>query len=303
MVKNTFLNNLLSTAKSKKASILLPEISDSRIKEAIVKLKEKGINIPNINDFDCNNDKYINFLLSKKFSANWPYEELINYLDNPINKALVILACNDVDGVVAGCTVPTSDIIRAAIRIVGVNKNSKWVSSIFILQSPLTSRILTYGDCAVIPEPNSEQLAYIAKDASYFHKLLTNNTPKVAFLSFSTNGSANHYRIDKVREAVQIFSKKFPNIIHEGEIQFDAAISPEISKNKNKDSILKGEANVFIFPNLDAGNISYKITNQLAGYSAWGPLLQGLNKPVHDLSRSCTIDEIVNIATITALQS
>ena len=303
MSKNTFLSDLLKKAKSKKASILLPEVSDIRIKQAIIKLKEQGFKMPDINDFSCNDDKYIDFLLKRKFTVNWPEKEICNYLKNPINKALVILACNDIDGVVAGCTVPTSDVIRSAIRVIGVDKHSKWVSSIFLLKSPSSSKILTYGDCAVIPEPTSEQLAYIAKDASYFHRLITGDEPKVAFLSFSTNGSANHYRIDKVREAVEIFSRKFPNILHEGEIQFDAAVSAEISKNKNKNSTLKGEANVFIFPNLDAGNISYKITNHLAGYSAWGPLLQGLNKPVHDLSRGCTIDEIISTVLITALQN
>ena len=302
MDQNNFVNNLIRSAKSKKAAILLPEIIDPRIEKATKKLKKIGINVPNINDFNSNNDKYIDFLLKRKFTSNWPDEEILNYLNNPINKALVALSCNDVDGVIAGCTVPTSNIIRSAIRIVGVNKGSKWISSIFVMQSSKNSKILTYGDCAVIPEPSSEQLAYIAKDAASFHELLTKDKAKVAFLSFSTNGSASHYRIDKVKEAVKIFSKKFPNILHEGEIQFDAAISPEVSKNKNKDSVLKGEANVFIFPNLDAGNISYKITSQLAGYNAWGPLLQGLNKPVHDLSRSCTVDEIVNIAAITALQ-
>ena len=303
MFKDKFLNNLLQKAKSKKASILLPELSDARIKQATIKLKEEGFDMPSITDFSCNDDKYIDFLLKRKFTANWPEKEILNYLNNPINRALVMLACNDIDGVVAGCTVPTSDVIRSAIRIIGVDKHSKWVSSIFLLKSPSSPKILTYGDCAVIPEPSPEQLAYIAKDASYFHKLLTSDEPKVAFLSFSTNGSANHYRIDKVREAVEIFSKKFPNIVHEGEIQFDAAISAEVAEKKNKNSVLKGEANVFIYPNLDAGNISYKITNQLAGYSAWGPFLQGLNQPVHDLSRSCTVDEIISTVAITALQN
>ena len=131
---------------------------------------------------------------------------------------------------------------------------------------------------------------------------MTKEDPKVAFLSFSTNGSASHYRIDKVKDAVSIFSKKNPDIIHEGEIQFDAAISPTISNKKNPNSKLSGEANVFVFPNLDAANISYKIARELAGYSACGPLLQGMDKPVHDLSRSCSIEDIINVSIITAIQ-
>ena len=134
------------------------------------------------------------------------------------------------------------------------------------------------------------------------HQLITNEKPRVAFLSFSTNKSANHYRVDRVRQAVEIFGKKFPEIMHEGEIQFDAAVSNDIAKRKNINTKLKGSANVFIFPNLDAGNISYKITRQLAGFDAWGPLLQGLNRPVHDLSRGCSIDDIMNVVAITSIQ-
>ncbi len=299
---DNFFNQLALKALSKNPSILLPESSDSRVKDAIIKLKEIGFNIPKINDFNKNNQFYIDYLYNQKFTNNWPEEEIIKYLDNPINKALTILACNHVDGVVAGAVTPTSSILRSSLRIVGIDKGSKWVSSIFLLISPDKNKILTFSDCAVIPEPTSEQLASIAENASSMHRLITGKEPKVAFLSFSTNGSASHYRVDKVKEAVRLFSKKNPNIIHEGEIQFDAAISRSVSKQKNPDSNLAGEANVFIFPNLDAGNISYKITRELAGYSACGPLLQGIDKPVHDLSRSCTVDDIINVAIITAIQ-
>ena len=168
--------------------------------------------------------------------------------------------------------------------------------------SPNGSVGYTFADCAVIPEPDSKQLAAIAADSAVFHQLLTNEPPKVAFLSFSTKGSADHYRVDRVKEAVQIFSKKHPDIVHDGELQFDAAFNRKVSVSKASKSPLKGEANVFIFPNLDAGNITYKITQYLAGYSAWGPLLQGLNKPVHDLSRGCSVEDIINVASVAALQ-
>jgi phosphate acetyltransferase len=160
----------------------------------------------------------------------------------------------------------------------------------------------TFADCAVIPEPDSKQLAAIAADSAAFHQLLTHVEPKVAFLSFSTKGSADHYRVDRVKEAVHIFSKKHPDILHDGELQFDAAFNREVNVSKASDSPLKGEANVFVFPNLDAGNIAYKITQYLAGYSAWGPLLQGLNKPVHDLSRGCSVEDIINVASVAAVQ-
>ena len=168
--------------------------------------------------------------------------------------------------------------------------------------SPDGENAFTFGDCAVIPEPDSRQLAEIAAESAVFHQLLTREEPIVAFLSFSTKGSASHYRVDKVRDAVEIFGYKFPQIIHDGEVQVDAAIIPEVNKSKIENSPINGGANVLIFPNLDAGNIAYKITQRLAGYSAWGPLLQGLHKPINDLSRGCSVDDIINVSAIVALQ-
>ena len=145
----------------------------------------------------------------------------------------------------------------------------------------------------MIPEPNTEQLVDIAYNASNFHKLLSENNPRTAFLSFSTKGSAQHYRVEKIQEAVKLFGKKYSDILHDGELQFDAAICPEVAKLKDSSSKLNGRANVFIFPNLDSGNIAYKITERLGGYTALGPLLQGLNRPVHDLSRGCSVEDII----------
>ena len=301
MKNHKYFTNLFERSISSNANILLPEVDDIRIIESKKKLKDLGFNILDINDF-ADDKKYIDFLSSKKFTKNWPIIEIKKYLEDPVNKALCVLACKQVDGVIAGASRSTAEIIRSALRVVGIDPNYKWISSAFIMMSPDKKNIFTYSDCAVIPEPSPEQLAYIAKAASDIHTLVTSQKPKVAFLSFSTNGSASHYRVNKVKDAVEIFSKRFPNIEYEGEIQFDAAISQEISKNKNVNSKLKGDANIFIFPNLDAGNISYKITRELAGYSAWGPLIQGLNRPVHDLSRGCSVEDIINIAAITAIQ-
>ena len=299
---DNFFNQLTSKALCNDASILIPETSDKRIRDAIIELKQMGFSVPKLDKFNKNNDFYIDYLSKRKFTQNWPIEEIIKYLENPINKALTVLACNHVDGVVAGAITPTSDVLRSSLRIIGVNKNSKWISSVFLLISPDSNNIFTYADCAVIPDPTSEQLVSIAENASSIHKLITNKNPKVAFLSFSTNGSAKHYRVDKVKNAVKLFSKRNPDILNEGDIQFDAAVSSSVSNRKNPDSKIAGKANVFIFPNLDAGNISYKITRELAGYSACGPLLQGIDKPVHDLSRSCNVQDIINVAIIAAIQ-
>jgi phosphate acetyltransferase len=168
--------------------------------------------------------------------------------------------------------------------------------------SPNADAAYTFADCAVIPEPTSDQLASIAGESASNHSLLTGEEPRVAFLSFSTKGSANHRRVSHVKDAVKKFSEKHPNILHDGELQLDSALVPAVAANKAKDSPLAGKASVLIFPSLEAGNIAYKITERLAGYTALGPLLQGLNKPVHDLSRGCSSADIVNVATIAAMQ-
>ena len=154
----------------------------------------------------------------------------------------------------------------------------------------------------MIPEPDVNQLVDIAYNASNFHQLLSKEEPRVAFLSFSTKGSAEHYRVEKIKEAVKLFTRKHANILHDGELQFDSAIIPEVAKLKAPSSVIKGNANVLIFPNLDAGNIAYKITERIGKYSALGPLLQGLRKPIHDLSRGCKVEDIILVTAISALQ-
>jgi len=300
LIDNPVSQKLLSDAQSSKMRILLPE-DDIRIEEAKEFLLDNNFNIIDLNNEKIND--YIEYVSKFKFTSNWTDSMLKTFLDNPVNLSCVMLACNDADGVVAGARTSTSEVIRTAIRLVGINKKTKWVSSMFLMISPDYKQKYSFSDCAVIPEPDIDQLVNIAYEASMSYHLLTSNEPKVAFLSFSTNGSASHYRIDKIKDAAEKFSKQYPNILSEGEIQFDAAIMPDISKKKIPNSTINGEANVFIFPNLDAGNIGYKIAQRLAGYYAWGPLLQGLNKPVNDLSRGCSVQDIINIASITALQS
>ena len=294
--------SILDRGLSSNASILIPEVNDSRVSKAIEELKAIGFSIKDVSEYLDNYDEYLEMLSKLKFCKNWPYDEIKNYLDNPINYGLIAVANGDADGLVAGATISTSDMIRKTIRIIGVDSYSTCISSIFFMISNNDKNCFTYSDCGVIPEPDSKQLVEIAYNASNFHRLLSENDPKIAFLSFSTKGSAEHYRVQKIQEAVKLFGKKHHDILHDGELQFDAAISSEVSKLKDSSSKLNGEANTFIFPNLDAGNIAYKITERLGGYTALGPLLQGLSKPVHDLSRGCSTEDIVLIAAITALQ-
>ena len=299
---NKYLDRIINLAKEKNARIILPEIHDKRIQEASTELQSIGFDVLNHEECRENITFYIDFLKKKSFTANWPHNNLEDYLKDPFHLATTMLACNDVDGVIAGAVTPSSEIIRTAIRIVGIQNGTDWVSSIFFLISPDGNCAYTFADCAVIPEPNEKQLANIGGNSADFHYLLTGEEPRVAFLSFSTKGSANHYRVDRVKESVKIFSREYPHILHDGELQIDAAIVPEVCKIKSPDSEISGKANVLIFPNLDAGNIAYKIAQRMGNYSAWGPLLQGLNKPVHDLSRGCSVDDIINVAAVTALQ-
>ena len=294
--------NILKRALLNNAQIVLPEINDDRVKQAAKELNSIGINIVNLEEFQDSKEEFVEFLSTLKFSRNWDSSMLKSYLENPLHFGAILLALGKADGMVAGSINSTADVIRTAIRIIGVNPKSKWISSIFLMVHPNGEKAYTYTDCGVIPEPTPEQTVSIAKDASDFHKLLTDEDPKIAFLSFSTKGSSEHYRVKRVQDSIGLFNKKYPEIIHEGEIQFDAAINPEISKRKIEESKLNGDANVFVFPNLDAGNIAYKITERLAGFSAWGPLLQGLNKPIHDLSRGCNVQDIIDIVAVTALQ-
>lgn len=302
MAPHKYRERIINLGKEAGAQIVLPEKEEPRVGEAAKELSSMGFHILQIEDFQDNVDLYLDYLNSLPFTDNWPTDNLREFLNDPLHFAMAMVACDDADCLVAGAITSSSEVIRTAIRMIGIRPTSNNVSSIFLMISPDGDNAYTFADCAVIPDPDSKQLASIAAESAEFHHFLTGEEPVVAFLSFSTKGSASHYRVDRVREAVEIFGKKYPQIIHDGEVQVDAAIIPEVNKLKIPNSPINGEANVLIFPNLDAGNIAYKITQRLGGYFAWGPLLQGLNKPVHDLSRGCSVDDIINVSAIAALQ-
>jgi phosphate acetyltransferase len=221
---------------------------------------------------------------------------------DPLYYGALMVKTGKAQGSVTGAAHSTGDVVRAALYCIGLAPGIKVVSSSFMMVMP-SGKVYMYSDGAVVPDPDAEQLASIAISASEVHYALTGETPVVAMLSYSTKGSAEGPSIDKVRQATTLAKQLRPDLIIDGELQVDAAIVPKINASKAPGSPVKGEANVFIFPDLDAGNIAYKITQRLAGAQAIGPIVQGLEKPAFDLSRGCSASDIVAVAAINALYS
>ncbi len=243
-------------------------------------------------------NKYFELRKHKGVSPEAAKEAILN----PLFFGAMMVRENIATGAVAGSINTTGDVLKAAIQIVGLMQNIKVVSSSFLMVLK-NGEILTFADCAVIPDPDPEQLASIAISSAKTHQKLVGTEPSVAMLSFSTKGSAKHPLADKVIEALQIVKKIEPSLNIDGELQFDAAYIPEIGNRKAPGSPVAGKANVFIFPDLNAANIGYKLVQRLAGAEAVGPVIQGLAKPYNDLSRGCSVDDIVNVAAICSILS
>lgn len=324
-----FLDQLLNQAKLKKRTIVLAEGKDPRIVEAASELNRNAIVnvIVLVNEKDINegitrlNNEKIPVIVVEKSAKTSEYAKLLYELRK--NKGMtqseadslvldtiyfgaLMVKNNDADGMVAGAITSTSNVLRPALQLIKTAPDVKVVSSFFLMDIPqhssLKAGLFAFSDCGLVMNPSAEELSEIAIQTARSYDTLTNNEPRVAMLSFSTFGSAKSELVDKVVTATQIVKDRYPNLKIDGELQLDAAIVPEVAKLKAPSSSVAGHANVLIFPDLQAGNIGYKLVERFANADAFGPITQGLNKPVNDLSRGCNYKDVVAVAAITALQ-
>ncbi|MGD0336532.1 MAG: phosphate acyltransferase [Candidatus Omnitrophota bacterium] len=305
------IKKIREAARKKQKTVILPEYNDKRVIEAARIIQEEGIAKVILFSPDMvsltQKDRYINEFYKAHNDRDWTLDRVKEVFKDTLYYAAMMTAEGKTDGIVAGAVHTTPDMARAAIRCLGIDSRITIVSSCFIMVVPGSpygeEGTFVFADCGIIPDPNARQLSCIVLAASDLAAKVLNIVPRVALLSYSTKGSARAKDIDKIAQALAMLKETAPDLLVDGELQVDAAIVPEVAKIKYPDSPLGGKANVLIFPNLEAGNIGYKLVQRLSNARALGPLLLGMNKPASDLSRGCLVQDVVDCVAVTAIRA
>lgn len=330
---NKVLQGIFDRANQLHKHIVLPEGEDSRVVEAASQVvamglaeitllgnseeiasNNPGVNLEGVTIIDpqtyAKTADYANLLFELRKAKGMTEEKAMEtILADYTMYASLMLKCGDADGVVSGACHSTANTLRPALQVIKTSKTAKIVSTFFLMLSPVENHpycqdnCYLYGDCALIQNPTSEELAEIALASAMSAESLLGLTPRIAFLSHSSKGSAKHADIDKVTKGVEIFQQNAPQYLSDGELQFDSAVVPSVGQSKAPNSPVAGRANILVFPDLDAGNSNYKNTERLGGFQAVGPFCQGLAMPINDLSRGCKMEDIVGVVAVTALQA
>lgn len=327
-----FIEEIKKRASNQIKTIVLPEATDIRILEATDIIGKEGfakiillgneseiISIANKNKLNISKatiieplksykyDEYVEAFYELRKAKGMTIEQAKKILQDPVYFGMMMVKKEAADGLVSGATHSTADTLRPALQILKTKPGTKLVSTFMLEIVPNceygNNGIFIFSDCGLNPKPTSEELSEIAISSSESYQQIVGDTPKIAMLSYSTHGSAASEDVDKVREATQLTKEKAPNLLVDGELQLDSAIVPEIGNVKAPGSDVAGKANILIFPDLNSGNIGYKLVERLAKAEAYGPICQGMAKPVNDLSRGCKAKDIVGVVAITALQA